>query len=265
MKKNRNKTKVARIIHAIVLLSVSLPIIFLVIKIVQMSVAPPEETYRNVADYVLMLVECILGILVIELPDILEAKFNVVTPPRIYLLYLIFLYCSIFLGEVASFYYRVPYWDDMLHAMSSMMLGALGLSLVMVLNRDRHVLVKLSPAFISVFAFCFAVSIGAIWEIYEFTLDGILGLNMQKYAVEGGGEDLIGRLALIDTMQDIIIDCLGALFISVIGYISNKRNKNWLSKWTFTVKPKEEPVALEDPVALEEPEDAKNNKTSVEC
>ena len=69
---------------------------------------------------------------------------------------------------------------------------------------------------------CFALAAGAIWEIYEYTLDGLMGLNMQHYHLVDG-TPLMGRAALYDTMKDLIVDALGALVVSVIGYIALKR------------------------------------------
>ena len=86
-----------------------------------------------------------------------------------------------------------------LHTFSGLMLGALGFSVVNLLNRTEKVPVHLSPLLVAVFAFCFAVTLGVIWEVYEYTFDGILHLNMQKFAVQNGAP-LIGREALKDTM-----------------------------------------------------------------
>ena len=86
---------------------------------------------------------------------------------------------------------------------------------------------SLSPFFVSLFAFCFALAIGAVWEIYEFSLDGLMGFNMQKHTL-ADGTPLVGHAALSDTMKDIIIDALGALAASIIGYVSLKKNKKWL-------------------------------------
>ena len=88
---------------------------------------------------------------------------------------------------------------------------------------------NLSPLFVVIFSFCFAVTLGVVWEIYEFTFDGVLGLNMQKFALESG-EALIGRAALVDTMKDLIVDALGAFIMSIIGYISLKYKKGWIEK-----------------------------------
>ena len=83
---------------------------------------------------------------------------------------------------------------------------------------------QLSPRFVSLFAFCFALAAGAVWEIYEYTVDGVMHLNMQKYATEAGVM-LIGRAALRDTMKDIIFDALAALLVAAAGYVTNPRRK----------------------------------------
>ena len=116
-----------------------------------------------------------------------------------------------------------------MHTFSGAMLGALGFSFVTFLNDTDRVPLNLSPLFVVAFAFCFAVALGVFWEIYEFTADGILGTNMQKFALENG-EKLVGRTALMDTMKDLIVDLLGALVMSVVGYISLKYKKGWVEK-----------------------------------
>jgi len=147
-------------------------------------------------------------------------------------MYFIFLYCAIYLGEVRSFYYLIPYWDTILHAFSGAMLGALGFSLISILNNTKEIDLELSPFFISLFAFCFAVAAGAIWEIYEFSVDSLLTLNMQKYMLEDG-TPLIGQEALADTMKDLIVDAISALVISTAGYIVNKIGDSKEKKATF--------------------------------
>ena len=139
-------------------------------------------------------------------------------------MYIIFLYCAITLGEVRNFYYHVPHWDTILHGLSSLMSGSFGFMVVDILNKDKHTSFNLSPLFLAVFAFCFGCSIGTLWEIYEYSFDALLGLNMQKFRLEDGTE-LVGHAALSDTMKDIIVDCAGALIASVIGYFNLKLEK----------------------------------------
>lgn len=190
---------------------------------------PDDQTFTKVkADYLLMLVQCLLGTLVMMLPSILAKKFKVVVPSMIVILYFIFLYCAIYLGEIHNFYYVIPHWDTILHAFSGAMLGTLGFILVDLLNKDKNIRVSLSPFFVAVFAFCFALAIGSLWEVYEFTFDSILGLNMQKHTTEAGVA-LVGVQALSDTMKDIIVDAASALVVAIIGYVSEKKSRQTVS------------------------------------
>ena len=169
------------------------------------------------SDYVLMFIQCLLGLVVLSLPSLVSRKWKFSIPNFIYVMYYLFLYCAIFLGEVLQFYYLIPHWDTILHFFSGAMLGALGFILVSWLNDSEMIRISLTPAFISLFAFCFALSCGAVWEIYEYVFDGLLDLNMQKF-ITSQGEILSGRAAITDTMKDIIVDAFSALMISVLGY-----------------------------------------------
>ena len=208
-------------------LSFIVPIIFLVLRMVYGHVPENAAGYHSDADYVLMIIQCLLGLAVINLPQILARQFRFELPMALYGMYIIFLYCAIFLGEVRSFYYIIPYWDSILHAFSSLMLGFFGYMAVTILVRDEHVVMKLSPLFSAVFAFCFSLSIGAIWEIYEYVFDGLLGLNMQKFMTVDVVL-LVGHAALADTMKDIMIDAAGALTATVIGSLAIRHDRKWM-------------------------------------
>jgi len=185
------------------------------------------------SDYILMLIQCILGIVIMFLPSMLERKLKINVPSFMNIVFLVFLYAAIYLGEVRSFYYYIPHWDTVLHTFSGAMIGALGFSLVNLLNDSNKVQINLSPLFVSIFAFSFALALGALWEVYEFSFDGLLGLNMQKFAYQDGSPRM-GRNALQDTMKDLIVDALGALGTSIMGYISLKFKKGWLDKFEVT-------------------------------
>lgn len=223
--KEKHTAKLTRIVYLFVMLSFILPVGYLIVKII---ITDPGEAAggQGRADYVLMLLQCLLGILVLHVPSMLAKKFRFVVPPFLFTMYIIFLYCAIFLGEVQKFYYVIPHWDDILHCMSSMMTGFFGLMTITILNRDEHIIVRLSPFFMALFAFSFAVTVGALWEIYEFIFDGLFGLNMQKF-ITAAGETLVGHAALTDTMKDIVVDTIGALVSSIIGYFSIKFDKRW--------------------------------------
>lgn len=219
--------KIALVAYFFTMLSFIAPIAYLIFKIIFGSFDTIGEGFNTKANYALMIAECVLGIIVIHIPSLLAHKFKFEIPFFLYIAYIIFLYCSIFLGEAQSFYYKIPHWDTILHAMSSLMLGFFGFMFITILNRDEHTLMRLSPFFVSLFAFCFAVTIGAIWEVYEFTMDGLMGFNMQKHST-ANGVPLEGHLALVDTMKDIIIDAIGAFSASLMGYIGLKQNKKWM-------------------------------------
>lgn len=210
-----------RYIGIFVFITLFLSIAYSVVRIVitPESVSVTSDGTHLRSDYVLMLIQCCLGLLVIGLPSLIERKWSFELPNFMSILYFLFLYCAIYLGEVRNFYYLIPHWDTILHAFSGAMLGALGFTLVRILNDSEKVRVTLSPLFICLFAFCFALAVGALWEIYEFSGDAIFGLNMQKFRLADGTE-LIGHMALADTMKDIIIDAIGAFIVTFIGYFA---------------------------------------------
>lgn len=226
--------RMQKIIFLAVIVTMAISAIAVAVFLITAPSIPTEGEPRVKSDYILMLLQCLLGIVAMLLPSMLQRKFGLQIPSRMMIVYAVFLYCSIYLGEVRSFYYIIPNWDNMLHTFSGTMLGALGFSVINLLNRTDRVPVNLSPAFVAVFSFCFAVTVGVVWEVYEFLADGILHTNMQKFALEGG-VDLVGRAALVDTMTDLIVDSLGALVISAVGYISLKFQKGWVEKLTLRV------------------------------
>ncbi|MBQ5777962.1 MAG: hypothetical protein IIV97_03985 [Oscillospiraceae bacterium] len=217
MKKNINWKKA---IGIFVILTLFFSIVYSITKII---LSPAAENVSGdghfKSDYVLMLFQCILGLLVIGLPSFLERRWSFEIPNYMTILYFIFLYCAIYLGEVRNFYYLIPHWDTILHAFSGAMLGAFGFALISILNDSERVKVALSPLFVCIFAFSFALAAGAVWEIYEFSGDALLGLNMQKFR-EADGTLLIGHAALSDTMKDLIIDAVGAGAVVLTGYLS---------------------------------------------
>jgi uncharacterized membrane protein YjdF len=168
----------------------------------------------------------ILGIIFLSvLPHILSKRMQIYIPPQFEMLAILFIFASIFLGETRNFYIRYRWWDIMLHTGSGFLLGIFGFLLVYALNEDEHIQFHMKPRFVALFSFVFAVAVGAVWEIFEFALDGIFGLNMQK-------EMLGDPSGLIDTMWDLIVDTLGAAFVSILGYFYiSKSEEYWLERW----------------------------------
>lgn len=207
-----------RIIGIFVLITLFFSIVYSVFQVITTPMVV-EDGGHNRSDYILMLLQCCLGMLVFWLPSVLEKRLCFDMPNYMEIAYFIFLYCAIYLGEVHDFYYVIPRWDNILHCFSGAMLGAFGFTLVKILNDSEKIHVVLSPAFIALFAFCFAVTVGAMWEIYEFVGDSLFGLNMQKFRL-ADGTLLVGAEALKDTMGDIIIDSIGAFIVALSGYLS---------------------------------------------
>lgn len=173
----------------------------------------------------------------------------------------LFIFAAEFLGEIKQYYYTVSWWDTMLHSISGVILALIGFMLVNALNSSERIAMHLSPGFIALFAFTFALASGAIWEIFEFSGDRLLGLDMQKYqpiagvlfeTLEDGSTSIVYSQAvdwtydagLIDTMGDIICDFLSALAVSVLGYISLKTRNHYHKKKTLleTVLPADFPL-----------------------
>jgi uncharacterized membrane protein YjdF len=168
-----------------------------------------------------------IGILLITLAPLLIGRFfRVFIPPEFVLLAILFVFASLFLGEVRGYYTRYWWWDIALHTSSGFLLGIVGFLLVHVMNEVEDINLYMRPGFVAFFAFLFAVAIGALWEIFEFAMDTLFGMNMQK--------PMLGDPSgLTDTMWDLIVDTLGALVISILGYryVRTGKNESFLERW----------------------------------
>jgi VanZ family protein len=166
----------------------------------------------------------ILTLMIFLLPTILAKRAKISIPAPMQIIILLFIFASMYLGEVQQYFRRYTWWDSMLHTVSAFLLGYIGFLLIYTLNKDRNIHIKLSPFFIALFTFCFAMTVGVIWEIFEFLVDGIFGADMQK---SRNLEEVYGyfctRLGVLDTMRDFIVNTAGALIVSIIGYYYSKK------------------------------------------
>jgi hypothetical protein len=164
--------------------------------------------------------EILIILFITFLPLILGKRFDVQIPHGFETLAVIFLYMSLFLGESQGYYTRFWWWDLVLHSGSAFLLGILGFLLVYILNEKKEIDLDLKPGFVAFFAFMFAVGMGTIWEIFEYFMDRVLGLNMQKSGLQ-------------DTMWDLIVDVIGAAIISFLGwgYIQTRETDSFLERW----------------------------------
>jgi hypothetical protein len=151
-------------------------------------------------------------------PVVLGRRFRVHIPPEFEVLAVVFVFAALFLGEIHSYYERFWWWDIALHTSSGLLMGILGFLLVYVLNESENADIHMRAHFVALFAFLFAVTVGTLWEIFEFAMDQLLGMNMQK--------PMLGDPSgLTDTMWDMIVNALGALAISVLGWWYMKRDE----------------------------------------
>jgi len=156
----------------------------------------------------------VAGILILTLaPAISRRRYKFRFPVELDLAVILMVYAGIFLGEVHGYYSLFWWWDGLLHAISGVLLGITGFLLVYVLNTSEKINLNLRPSFVAIFSVGFAVTLGVIWEIFEFAMDYFLGTNLQ----ESG---------LVDTMWDLILDLLGALLAAILGFVYLRKERH---------------------------------------
>lgn len=217
---------------------------------------------------------CVLSLFLFLLPSFFEKQLKIEIPP----LFEIFIYCFIFsaeiLGEINHFYTLIPGWDTILHTLNGFLCAAIGFALVDLLNRHSENF-NLSPIYLAFTAFCFSMTVGVLWEFCEFATDQLFLKDMQKdfvvrqfasvtldktnqqipvpvkgitktiietksgkeYVIEGGYLDI----GIIDTMKDLIVNFIGAVVFSIIGYLYVKgRDKTGIAKKLIIYRHSEE-------------------------
>ncbi|QQG38254.1 MAG: hypothetical protein HYS26_01750 [Candidatus Kaiserbacteria bacterium] len=155
-------------------------------------------------------------------PTILKQRYRLHIPFALDLGIVVFIFLTLFLGGIAEFYDRIPFWDKFLHFQSGLLLGAAGYLLVYILNEHEKIHLNLSPGFVSFFAITFSLAIGAVWEIFEFAGDQLFAITFWQ------------GVGVADTMWDLIADGAGALIVSVSGYFWMYRHKRLpFTPWLF--------------------------------
>ncbi len=159
------------------------------------------------------------------LPVILRRRLPIRIPSEIQIFVVLFVFATLFLGEVRDYYERIWWWDLALHATAGLLLGIFGFMIVYMLNEDRRVDLHMRPSFVALFAFFFALGIGGLWEIFEFAMDQTFGMTMQK-PTPGDPS------GLTDTMHDLIVNMVGAAMISVAGWrYLRKTRASYVDSW----------------------------------
>lgn len=171
---------------------------------------------------------------IIFLPTILDRLAHIKVPHSMEVCFVAFGFCSLIMGDVVDL--LLPWWDALLHAFSGVLLGIVGFSIINMVNSVVGAKFRFPAAFVAVWVICFALAAGALWEIAEYIVDGLFGLNSQQYLSSSGTFDnslpLVGHEALKDTMEDLMLDLVGSVFIGILGYIEMTRGK--YKKWLTT-------------------------------
>ena len=224
---------------------------------------------------------CVLSLVLFVMPTILERQLKIDLPSVLEIVILLFIFSAWILGEVQTYYTIFPYWDTMLHTLNGFLCAAIGFSLVDLLNRHERISLSMSPAFMAIVAFCFSMTVGVLWEFFECAMDQIFYGDMQKDTIvhaissvmldpTGGQRPQIIRgitdvivvteegqiplglggyldIGLLDTMEDLLVNFIGAVTFSIVGYFYVKnRGKGWFAK-NFIPKVLSEAEAAADP------------------
>jgi len=165
----------------------------------------------------------VLTILFLLLPPLLEKLLKIKLPLSFRWIYLGFIFASMYLGETLSFFYRIMFWDVILHTASAMMLANIAFLLLYVLNRNSKIDRLLSPLCAAIFVFSAPVALGAVWELFEYAADLIFGVNMIKAIAPGDASRFYNyKLGFLNSLHDLLMDAIGALIIALAVYMHMK-------------------------------------------
>ena len=222
---------------------------------------------------------CVLTLLLFNIPVFVDRKLKIKLPNALEVIILLFVFSAEILGEIGSFYTYIAWWDTMLHTINGFLMAAIGFSLIDILNNNPRFHISLSPVFVAVVAFCFSMTIGVVWEFFEFGMDQLALTDMQKDSIvtsvssvelnpKGVNTEVVikditsttihyntnGKLAeyeiqggyldvgIVDTMHDLVVNCIGAFVFSLFGYfyILGRNRGGFISHFIPRLKTKEE-------------------------
>ena len=221
---------------------------------------------------------CLLVLVLFMLPFFIQQNFGIELPSTLEIIILLFIFAAEILGEMECYFITFPYWDSMLHTTTGFLCAATGFALIDILNRNSRIKFELSPIYVALAAFCFSMTVGVLWEFFEFGMDRLFHMDMQKDTVVSSitsvmldptnknipvtidgitsvtvnGQELgFGGyldIGLYDTMEDLFVNFIGAVVFSTIGYFYIKhRGKGKLAKAFIPTITEEKPdTAAED-------------------
>lgn len=220
---------------------------------------------------------CLLTLFLFLVPFFIDKKLKIDLPTPLEIVILLFIFAAEILGEIQNFYGIFPYWDMLLHTLNGFLCGAIGFSLIDILNENKNKkkTFKLSPIYVALVAFCFSMTIGVLWEFFEYGVDKVMKYDMQKdkivenissvllnengenvpvilenilsttiYYQENGEireENIKGYLdiGLNDTMEDLLVNFIGAFTFSIFGYLYIKNREKYRLVEGFIPRSKE--------------------------
>ena len=220
---------------------------------------------------------CLLVLILFILPFFIQQNFGIQLPTTLEIIILLFIFAAEILGELEGYFITYPNWDTMLHTTTGFLCAATGFALIDILNRNSRIKFQLSPIYVALAAFCFSMTVGVLWEFFEFGMDRLFHLDMQKdtvvqsitsvmldptnsntpitidgiHSVAVNGNDLgfdgYLDIGLYDTMEDLFVNFIGAVTFSVIGYFYIKhRGKGKLARAfipTLSAQEEQDPAA----------------------
>ena len=238
----------------------------------------------------------VLTLFLFGVPNMVEHRLDIELPNTLEIIILLFIYAAEILGEINAYYVTFPYWDTVLHTLNGFLCAAIGFSLLDILNREEKIGFSLSPLYLAIVAFCFSMTVGVIWEFFECTMDQLFLLDMQKDTVvntigsvmldpTGGNHPGVIRnitdvivvqsdgtqtalglggyldIGLLDTMEDLFVNFIGAFTFSIIGYFYvRSRGKNKFAKRFIPVVNEEPQPQTKNTSAGDAPETEKTKE-----
>ena len=220
---------------------------YIVIRLTVIGIMIPEIFNRNYNNVFL----CVLTLVLFMIPSFVEKKIKIDVPDFLEIVILLFIFSAEILGELREYYLTFPYWDTMLHTINGFLCAAIGLALINILNGSDRFALSLSPLFAAVSAFCFSMTIGVLWEFFEFFMDYVFHTDMQKDTIINTVSSVLLNptghnvaetitvdsltlngmtcngyidIGLYDTMQDLFVNFIGATVFSVIGFFYVRHN-----------------------------------------
>ncbi len=221
---------------------------------------------------------CVLSLALFLAPTFIEKSLKIDLPSTLEIIVLLFIFAAEIMGEIHNYYMRVPYWDTILHTLNGFLFAAFGFALLDIVNRNPKFKFQLSPIYLAIVAFCFSMTIGVLWEFFEFGADYFLNKDMQKdvvihtinsvtldplqqnvphtisnissVVINGKDMGLGGYLdiGLYDTMKDLLVNFVGALIFSIIGYfyIKNRGKGEFAKHFIPVIDEEAEDKAIEN-------------------